>query len=154
LIWELRGRDFSSFFDPEQSSVKSSLALAAVQQRHFAAMSAIVDYLASLPDDAEEVDLSSFELIEYFDDAAWTKLASIKTMKRLKLPPSLATIKKNAFDHHSQLTDVTFPSSLRSIEYRAFAYCSALAMRDFKLPDSLEELGEHAFFNCRGITGR
>jgi hypothetical protein len=32
-------------------------------------MGPVVDYLASLADDAEEVDLSSFERIEELDDA-------------------------------------------------------------------------------------
>jgi hypothetical protein len=36
-------------------------------------MSEVADYLASLSDDAEEVDLSPFEFIEDFDDATWTK---------------------------------------------------------------------------------
>jgi hypothetical protein len=55
-------------------------------------------FLNSLPSDAEEVDLSSFELIEDFDDAAWTKLNGFKdTMKRVKLPPSLLTIRMEAF---------------------------------------------------------
>jgi hypothetical protein len=117
-------------------------------------MSAIIDYLASLPDDAEEVDLSTFERIEDFDDATWTKLECNSTMKRVKLPPSLLTIRRGAFEGCSQLTDVTFPSSLRSIGDYAFAYCSALAMRDLKLPDSLEVLGYQALAGCRGLTGK
>jgi hypothetical protein len=132
---------------------------------HLKVMSAILDYLASLADDAEEVDLSSFELIEDLDDAMWTKLKpkKNKTMKRLKLPPSLLTITGAAFanhwqlidfEYHSQLLDVTLPSSLRSIEYDAFCYCSGLAMRDLKLPDTLEELGSFAFYGCSGLTGK
>jgi hypothetical protein len=121
---------------------------------HLIAMSAIVDYLASLPADAEEVDLSTFEHIEELDDATWDKLKSNTTMKRLKLPPSLLTVKERTFMDHSQLTEVTFPSSLRSIGGYAFYRCSGLAMRDLKLPDSLEVLGGYAFANCRGLTGK
>jgi hypothetical protein len=118
-------------------------------------MSAIDDYLASLPADAEEVDLSSFERIEELDDATWEMLKMKKrTMKRLMLPPSLATIKCAAFRWHTQLTDVTFPSSLRSIEERTFFGCSGLAMNDFKLPDSLEALGRSAFAACERLTGK
>jgi hypothetical protein len=117
-------------------------------------MSAIADYLASLPADAEEVDLSTFELIEELDDATWDKLKNNTTMKRLKLPPSLLTVKERTFMDHSQLTEVTFPSSLRSIGGHAFYECEGLAMRDLKLPDSLEVLGGYAFANCRGLTGK
>jgi hypothetical protein len=118
-------------------------------------MSAIEDYLASLSDDADEVDLSSFENIENLDEETWTELKqSRETMKRLKLPPSLLRIRIYAFSGCSQLIDVTFPSSLRSIEYCAFFGCSALAMHDFKLPDSLEVLGDDAFAYCRGLTGK
>jgi hypothetical protein len=117
------------------------------------AMSAIADYLASLSADAEEVDLSSFELIEELDDATWETIGSHHKMKRLNLPPSLLTIRTSAFDICRQLTEVTLPSSLRSIEEDAFHNCFGLAMRDLKLPDSLEELGYQAFTNCSRLTG-
>jgi hypothetical protein len=116
-------------------------------------MSAIVDYLASLAANAEEVDLSSFQVIENLDDVTWLMLKR-NTIRRVKLPPSLATIRDYAFDHHPQLTDVTFPSSLQSIGSHAFYHCTGLAMNDFKLPDSLEELGFFAFSRCSGLTGK
>jgi hypothetical protein len=53
-----------------------------------------------------------------------------ETMKRLKLPPSLLTIREHTFADHRQLIDVTIPSSLRSIEHHAFFYCSSLAMSE------------------------
>jgi hypothetical protein len=121
---------------------------------HIVTMSAIADYLASLPDDAEEVDLSSFQLIEEIDHATWMELRSIDTMKRLKLPPSLLTIRSGVFSRRMQLTEVTFPSSLRSIGHRAFWKCTGLAMNDLKLPDSVEELGVDAFAHCEGLTGK
>jgi hypothetical protein len=42
------------------------------------------------------------------------------------------------------------------IEKQALHHCSGLAMRDLKLPDSLEELGTHDFAGCRrfGLTGK
>jgi hypothetical protein len=72
-------------------------------------MSAIVDYIASLPDDAEEVDLSTFEGIEELDESSWTKIKRNKVMKRVKLPPSLRTIRARAFQNCKQLKEVTFP---------------------------------------------
>jgi hypothetical protein len=122
-------------------------------------MSTIAEYLDSLADDAEEVDLSTFELVEDFDDATWEKIEGFERMKRLKLPPSLLRIRNYNFDSHEQLTDVTFPSSLRSIGDGAFAQCTfglgtGPAMHDLKLPDSLEELGANAFAYCEELTGK
>jgi hypothetical protein len=112
-------------------------------------------FLISLPSDAEEVDLSSFELIKDFDNATWMKLRGFKdTMKRVMLPPSLLTIRPRAFAAHTQLTNVTFPPSVTDIGERAFFGCSALAMHDLKLPDSLEYLGYDAFKGCSGLTGK
>jgi hypothetical protein len=69
-------------------------------------------------------------------------------IKTVKLPPSLLTIAGHSFSNCSQLREVTFPSSLRSIEDNAFKG-SALPMRDLKLPDSVEEIGRSAFAFCR-----
>jgi hypothetical protein len=117
-------------------------------------MSAIVDYIASLPDDAEEVDLSTFEGIEELDESSWTKIKRNKVMKRVKLPPSLRTIRACAFQNCKQLKEVTFPSSLRSIKNAAFLSCRLLKMKDFKVPESLEELGDSAFHGCIEISGK
>jgi hypothetical protein len=120
--------------------------------------SAIIEYIASLPDDAEEIDLSSFELIEEMDEATWMKLQwrenHLESMKRVTLPPSLLTIAAGSFMYRSQLTEVILPSLLRCIEVDAFVDCSALAMHDFKLPESLEELGSKAFYKCESLTGK
>jgi hypothetical protein len=117
-------------------------------------MSAFANYFASLPGDAEEVDLSSFELM-HFDAGTWKKLRGLReTMKRVKLPPSLVTIKRKAFMNFEQLTGVTFPSSLRSIEDSAFKGCSGLAVRDLKLPNKLRVLGTDAFNGCSALTGK
>jgi hypothetical protein len=124
-----------------------------VLTRSSATMSASFRYVANLSCDAEEVDLSTFELIEDLDDDSWKKLEMNKKIKRF-LPPSLLTIRYNAFRDCEQLTDVTIPSSLESIEGYAFCDCSALAMRDFKLPYTLEELGSFAFRVCSGLAGK
>jgi hypothetical protein len=134
--------------------VKSTLALLLVLTIHFTAMSAIDDYLASLAIDAEEVDLSTFELIEELDDATWILLKSNRTMKRVKLPPSLTTIGEGTFEGNSLLTEVTLPSSLRSIGDYAFAGCTALTMNDLKLPNSIEVLRQSAFDSCEALTGK
>jgi hypothetical protein len=117
-------------------------------------MSSIVDYIDSLPDAAEEVDLSSFEHIDKFDEATWKKIKGRSKMKRMKLPSALIEITGWAFGRCSQLTHVTLPSSLRSIKLSAFNGCSELEMIDLKLPASIEYLGERAFGMCERLTGK
>ena len=117
-------------------------------------MGASTDYIDSLPEDAEEVDLSTFEHIEEFDDATWRKIQGRETMSRLKLPSELIKIRTLAFMNARQLTYVTLPSSLRRIWNYAFFSCQGLAMRDLKLPASVEDLGEFAFYGCRRLTGK
>jgi hypothetical protein len=118
-------------------------------------MSEIAAYIDSLPDIAEEVDLSTFEHIEEFDDETWHKLDCLRwEMKILKLPSALITIQYQAFYTCIQLMHVTLPSSLRIIGNEAFYDCEGLVMRDLKLPASIEDLGRSAFIGCSGLTGK
>lgn len=70
-------------------------------------------------------------------------------------PTGLKTIKYGAFGGCGLLTlDGEFPSSVERIEAGAFSGCSKLHgdARNF-LPTSLKSLGTGAFANCSGITG-
>jgi hypothetical protein len=113
----------------------------------------IIAFLASIKD-LEEVDLSAFEVIEESD--SWLpELRRCTKMKRLKLPPSLVTIRKESFDvFKTQLKHVTLPKSLRSLEFFAFNECTGLSMNDLKIPESCEDCGSYAFFHCTGLTGK
>jgi hypothetical protein len=110
--------------------------------------------LNSFSDKKESVDLSKFKLIEELDDHSWRRLKGFRRIKRLKLPPSLLTVRQSAVSERRQLTDVTLPCSLRSIEDGAFAFCYGLAIRDLKLPASLKHLGERSFSDCHALTGK
>jgi len=57
----------------------------------------------------------------------------------------VTTIGTNAF-YFSNITNITFPDSLTSIEYNAFYYCSRLA--NVIIPDSVTNIGDGAFQCC------
>ncbi|PID90047.1 MAG: hypothetical protein CSA97_04885, partial [Bacteroidetes bacterium] len=61
----------------------------------------------------------------------------------------LAKIFSDVFASSKELLSISFPSSLRYIETRAFSKCSAL--RQVKLPSSLEYIGWMAFSYCSNL---
>ncbi len=63
-----------------------------------------------------------------------------------------ATVRSvNAFEHKLNITSVTIPDSVTSIENRTFVYCSSLT--SVTIPDSVTSIGESAFDGCTSLTG-
>ena len=58
----------------------------------------------------------------------------------------LKSIEEYAFRQCSQIQNIVFPNSLERIGKGAFMFCSAL--RDIVLPNKLKEIGVSAFYNC------
>ena len=58
----------------------------------------------------------------------------------------------NAFENQTGITSVTFPASLTSIEFGAFAACTGLTGA-LTFPANLTSIGDFAFENCTGLTG-
>ena len=48
------------------------------------------------------------------------------------------------------MTDIALPKGLTTVEYEAFALCSALT--DVELPDGLTAIGEGAFNRCGALS--
>jgi len=55
-----------------------------------------------------------------------------------------------AFADNSSIRAVTFPSTLKQIDYRAFYKCDGLSRID--LPQGIESVGEQAFWDCQNVT--
>ena len=55
-----------------------------------------------------------------------------------------------AFSGCRSLTNLTLPSSVTEIDYKAFEGCSGLI--SLTLPSSVTEIGDYAFLGCRGLT--
>ena len=64
------------------------------------------------------------------------------------IPEGVETIRSKAFYKCYELTDVTFPSTLKSIEEKAFFRCN---LNEINLPDSLEFIGKDSFAFCSAV---
>lgn len=76
-----------------------------------------------------------------------TKLSSISFAQDI----NLLTIGWRAFYNAENLTEITIPASVVSIDYYAFASCKNLTTVDFATNDSLKGIYEGAFFGCQRL---
>ncbi len=58
-------------------------------------------------------------------------------------------IGRNAFKENYEISEITFPKTLKKIGQSAFELC--ISLKEITLPESLENIGNTAFANCRGI---
>lgn len=58
-------------------------------------------------------------------------------------------IGRNAFKENYDISEVTFPESLKRIGQSAFELC--ISLKEVKFPEALETIGNTAFANCRGL---
>lgn len=64
--------------------------------------------------------------------------------------PNVTSIGDHAFGSCMELTNITIPSGVTTIEYATFMQCVKLA--NVTLPDGLTSIGEYAFAACFGLT--
>lgn len=69
------------------------------------------------------------------------------SLQEVILPDGLEKICSEAFYACRNLTVINIPSSLRTIENNAFAFCSSLVFEDLDL-GMLESIGKSAFYDC------
>lgn len=74
------------------------------------------------------------------------------SLTSVTIPNSVVTIGNAAFTNCASLTSLTFesPSSLTTIEYRAFENCTGLT--DVTIPSSVTTLQQSAFMNCLNLS--
>ena len=72
------------------------------------------------------------------------------TAKTVSVPASVETIGEEAFADHTEIETIQFKGNkVTDISYRVFAGCSGL--KEIKLPDSVEELGNGVFGDCTSL---
>lgn len=72
------------------------------------------------------------------------------TAKTVSVPASVETIGEEAFAEHTEIETIQFKGNkVTDVLYRAFAGCNGI--REIKLPDSVEELGNGVFSDCTSL---
>ena len=74
---------------------------------------------------------------------------NLRFLSDLKLPSTLATIGKRAFDGKYQLSNFSIPNSVTAIEDSAFIECVNLT--EIIIPNSVKTIGNEAFEYCFGL---
>lgn len=70
---------------------------------------------------------------------------STSSLTQIKIPKSVVSIGKYAFDSATKLVSIEIPEGITSIEEYSFYKCSSLV--EVKLPDSITHIGQFAFYN-------
>ena len=71
-------------------------------------------------------------------------------LTNITIPDSVTTIDSYAFQDCSSLTSVTIPDSVTTIGSNAFSWCSGLT--SVTIPDSVTSIGGSAFYYCNNLT--
>lgn len=79
--------------------------------------------------------------------APWYSHAA--NITKITVEEGVETIGKYAFNRLNKATSVSLPTTLKTIGYNAFRYCSALA--DVTIPDGVELIDAYAFNTCEAI---
>ena len=72
------------------------------------------------------------------------------TVKYNNVTYTVTMIGRLAFSFSDELTSVTIPNTVQSIDYGAFYGCTSLT--SLKIPDSMISISDFAFADCYGIT--
>lgn len=76
-------------------------------------------------------------------DSAFEKSSNITG---ITLPGTIKSIEQHAFHGCNRLVEVNLPSSLERIDDSAFSGCTSL--KSIKFPNALKEIGRFAFYDC------
>ncbi|GEM_PF-2121417 len=85
------------------------------------------------------------------DGAKLTKLVRCPVdLTSLYIPDSVTEIYNHAFEHCSQLKEITIPENITELKDYTFRYCKNLERIHF--PKRLKNIGQHCFSECDSLT--
>ena len=96
-----------------------------------------------------ELDLSGVTVVAYIGTLGTSSTSNM--FYPANTVPDYAFVKSATWEGKASLTSVILPSSITSIGYVAFAYCSGLT-GTFTIPFSVSSIGAYAFYVCQGLT--
>ena len=76
--------------------------------------------------------------------------AYLSDIRTVVIGEGVTSTGKFAFESCENLTSVTLPSSLKTIDSSAFAACKSLSM--ITIPENVQVIGDYAFAACRNLT--
>ena len=89
-----------------------------------------------------------------FDPEIATITKYIGAETNVTIPPTISavpvkTIGERAFEHQTNITNVTIPYTVETISDRAFSGCAGL--KTITIPDNVTTIGNRAFFECKAL---
>jgi hypothetical protein len=74
----------------------------------------------------------------------------MKTLKSVKLPPTIKAIRRNAFARAYNLTSINFPEGLEVLDYVSFRFC--VSLEEIELPSTLKDIDLWALSGMNALT--
>jgi uncharacterized repeat protein (TIGR02543 family) len=95
----------------------------------------------------ETINLPTNGVLETINSYAFENLPKINN---IVIPSSVKTIDYRAFENCSSLSTITFNSGLQTIESEAFI--NDILLNNVSIPDSVTKIGDHAFSGCTSLA--
>ena len=96
-----------------------------------------------------ESGLTSIEVPVGVKTIGYYAFNDCKNLTSVVLPEGITTFNNAVFAGCNNLTNVNWPSDLTTISPWTFSSC---AFTSFTIPETVTEIGDHAFYNCNGLT--
>ncbi len=71
-------------------------------------------------------------------------------MTNISIPESIHTIENRAFDNCTKLSEINIPSNVTTIAKNTFYNCNSLT--SFTIPNNITSIDNYAFYECDGLT--
>lgn len=94
-------------------------------------------------------ELQTVQLSKGLEEIGESAFSWCSVLREIRLPDSLQKIEKRAFVRNEALKSIRFPEALKVLGKDCFAFCD---LRNVKIPGSVTEIGEEAFFSNIKLT--
>ena len=99
-------------------------------------------------DNGNELQTISYEIPEGVETIRTKAFYKCYELTEITLPSTLKSIEEKAF-FRCNLSEITLPDTLTFIGKDAFSYCYGL--KEITIPDTITQIDEYAFYNCTSL---